>query len=479
AILARWSAQAQAGVLVVAGKGNNGGDGFVSARKLHQSGIPVKAVLLARANDLGGDAARACSDFKAAAGKLIEAPAGLDASLPGGCGVIVDAIFGTGLNAEVRGLPRRAIELINNSSALVAAVDIPSGVNSDTGAVMGDAARAALTVTFGFAKYGHVSHPGTARCGDLKVVDIGFAPQAIKEISPRGRFVERADVGALLRLRIANSHKGMFGHPMVIAGSLGKSGASLLTSRAALRMGSGLVTAAIPDCVGSIVASGQAELMTEWLASRDGHLDADHACAALKSLIDGKDTLVVGPGLGLSDDTGRLVDWLIHQASEKGRPILLDADALNALASLGCETAHQARGPIVMTPHPGEMARLLRSETATVNADRISAARKLVEMTGACVLLKGDRSVIAAPGGELYVNSSGNPGMATPGMGDALSGMVGSLMGQHIAPLDALALGVFLHGFAADRVAARMGHIGYIAGDVIDELPAAMQALRS
>jgi ADP-dependent NAD(P)H-hydrate dehydratase / NAD(P)H-hydrate epimerase len=466
-------------VLVVAGKGNNGGDGFVAARRLAQDGFPVRAVLLGRAADVKGDAARAYAEFRACGGKAVEAAgeAGLDAALGKRPSAVIDAIFGTGLNAEVKDRARRAIEIVNSFAVPTVAVDIASGVNSDTGGVMGAAIRAALTVTFGFAKFGHVSYPGAAQCGVLRIVDIGFAPRAIDEIRPRGRFLERADVRHLIRARPLNSHKGMYGHPLVLAGGRGKSGAVLLASRAALRMGAGLVTAAVPESIQPTVAAGQAELMTEPIADRDGHFDGAHAPDALKMLLEGKNALIVGPGMGVSDDTKRLIEWLIADASDRERAMLIDADGLNALAALGCESLKRARGPVVLTPHPGEAARLLGVTTAVINDDRVSAARTLAEQTGACVLIKGARSVIASPDGYIYVNSTGNPGMATPGMGDALSGMVGALLGQHMRPLDALALGVFLHGDAADRVASRMGRVGYIAGDVIDELPSALEAL--
>ncbi len=466
-------------VLVLAGKGNNGGDGFVAARRLKQDGFAVRAVLLGHAADLKGDAARAHAEFRASGGNTIEAPgeSNLDAALSNRPSAVIDAIFGTGLNAEVKDGPRRAIEIVNSLAAPTVAVDIASGVNSDTGAVMGAAIRASLTVTFGFAKFGHVSYPGAGQCGELRVVDIGFAPRAISEIAPRGRFLERADIQHLIRVRPENSHKGMYGHPLVIAGGRGKSGAVLLASRAALRTGAGLVTAAVPESIQPIVAGGQAELMTEPIADRDGHFDGAHAPNAFKMIIDGKNALIVGPGMGVSDDTKRLIEWLIADASDPERAMLIDADGLNALAALGYEALRRARGPVVLTPHPGEAARLLGVPTATINDDRVSAARILAERTGATVLIKGARSVIASPAGDIFVNSTGNPGMATPGMGDALSGMVGALLGQHMRPLDALALGVFLHGYAADRVASRMGRVGYIAGDVIDELPAAFEAL--
>ena len=466
-------------VLVVAGRGNNGGDGFVAARRLVQDGFEVRAVLLGRAADLKGDAARAHAEFRASGGRVIEVSgeSSLQAAIRKRPSAVIDAIFGTGLNAEVKDAPRHAIETVNSFAVPTVAVDIASGVNSDTGAVMGAAIRASLTVTFGFAKFGHVSYPGAELCGELRIADIGFAPRAIEEIAPRGRFLEPGDVRHLIRMRPANSHKGMYGHPLVIAGGRGKSGAVLLASRGALRAGAGLVTAAVPESIQPVVAAGQAELMTEPIADRDGHFDGAHAPGTLKMIIGGMNVLIVGPGMGVSDDTRRLVEWLIGEACERERPMLIDADGLNALAAIGCETARRARGPVVLTPHPGEAARLLGVTPAVINGDRVSAARTLAERTGATVLIKGARSVIASPDGDVYINSTGNPGMSTPGIGDALSGIVGAMLGQKMRPLDALALGVFLHGYAADRVAARMGRVGYIAGDVIDELPAALEAL--
>jgi ADP-dependent NAD(P)H-hydrate dehydratase / NAD(P)H-hydrate epimerase len=467
------------GVLIVAGKGNNGGDGMVAARRLRQDGIGVRALLLTRAGSLKGDAARAHSEFVAVGGEVveIESDAALEREISRRPGVVIDAIFGTGLNAEVRGLARRAIESINSMGAPAVAVDIASGVNSDTGAIMGAAVRASLSVTFGFAKYGHVSNPGAELCGELRVVDIGFDPGAVKDLDPRGRLLEAADVRGWLKPRASNSHKGMYGHVMVVAGGRGKAGAALLAARGALRMGAGLVTAAVPASVAEIVAAGQAELMTEPVADCEGHFDGDAAARTLSLLLPRMNALVAGPGLGVSNGTKDLVSWLVAEAVTPDRPMLLDADGLNVLAELGAEKLTQARGPIVVTPHPGEMARLLRTSVREVNADRISAARRLCERTGATVLLKGARSVIAAPGGELYVNSSGNPGMSTPGMGDALSGMVGTLLAQRLAPATALGLGVYLHGYAADRVAERYGKVGYIVADVVEELPRAIEAL--
>jgi len=481
ALVMRFHEAARAGVLVIAGKGNNGGDGFVAARALGQMGVRVRVVLLAHEAELKGDAVRVRDEYRAAGGSISEASseADLGGALADRPGAVVDAIFGTGLNAEVTGAARHAIEWTNSLGVPVVAVDIASGVNSDTGAIMGAAVRASHTVTFGHAKFGHVSYPGAEYCGELEIAEIGFDPRAVGEIKPPGRFLELGDVSPLIVERPVNTHKGMYGHPLVIAASVGKSGAALLASRGALRTGAGLVTAAVPASVQPLVATGRAELMTEPIADRDGHFDGAHAAATLASLIEGKSSLIVGPGIGLSEDTKQIMAWLIEKGASPDRPLLIDADGLNALAALGCETARRARGPIVLTPHPGEAARLLSETTAAVNADRVSAARRLADRSGACVLLKGARSVIAGPDGVVLINSTGNSGMATPGMGDALSGIVGALLGQKMRPLDALALGVFAHGYAADLVAARLGRIGYLAGDLIEELPAALEAIRS
>jgi len=479
AAMEKYPVRAPDRVLVVAGKGNNGGDGFVAGRKLLQDGVRTTAILIGKASGLKGDAARAHAEFVGAGGTVVEAEsdAMIDGALREPAGVIIDAIFGTGLNAEVTGLARHAIDLVNALDVPVVAVDIASGVNADTGAIMGAAANASMTVTFGFAKFGHLSYPGAGCCGELRLAEIGFASGAVDEIAPTGLYLDAMDVRPWLQPRPYNSHKGMYGHPMVIAGSRGKSGAVLLAARGALRTGAGLVTAAIPASIADVVASGQAELMTEAIADRDGHFDGQAATSALAALIEPMSSLVVGPGIGVSDGTVALISWLIAHGVSARRAMLLDADALNVLAKIGPEKLQQAAGPVVLTPHPGEMARMLGIGTTEVNADRISAAKRLVEKTGAVVLLKGARSVIAGPGGEVYLNSTGNPGMSTPGMGDALSGIVGALLGQQMDALHAMAFGVFLHGYAADRVAEHYGRVGYIAGDLIQDLPRAIDAI--
>lgn len=472
AVARQWPAALAAGVVVVAGRGNNGGDGLVAARKLREAGATVRVLLLTQAARLRGDAARACADYQAAGGDIVEAAdsGALAARRPG---VVIDAIFGTGLNAEVGGAYRAMIEAVNRLEVPIVAIDIASGVNADSGAVLGVAIRAALTVTFGYAKFGHVSYPGAEMCGALEIADVGFARGAVEQITPPGRLVERREAAALIRPRAANTHKGSYGHVLAVAGGRGKGGAAILVGRGALHAGAGLVSVAIPDCVATIIAAGQAELMTEPMAECDGHFASGPTIARLSHLVAGKHALIAGPGMGVSEDTRAVVRWLVQEGAAPDRPLLIDADGLNALAPLDSSLLGAARGPLVLTPHPGEMARLLNSTTAAVNADRIGAARQLAATAGAHVLLKGARSVIVTREGAVRINSTGNPGMATAGMGDVLAGIVAALIGQGIAPGNALTLGVFAHGLAADRLAARIGGFGYLAGDIAVELPGA------
>ncbi len=476
----RWPDAARGAVTVVAGKGNNGGDGLVAARKLTQTGARVRVLILARPDQLKDDAARAYREFAALGG--MAATAGSAAEIEAFFAAdetpaaIIDAIFGTGLNAEVRGIARRAIERINQSAAPVVAVDIASGVHADTGAILGVAARAALTVTFGYAKYGHVSYPGAELCGALEIAGIGFAPAAIGDIAPRGRLIESAEASALVAPRAPNTHKGSYGHLLIVAGSYGKSGAAVLAGRGALRGGAGLVTVALPEPALPIAAAGQAELMTEAMPALAGGFAATGTIARLGGLIGAMDAIAAGPGIGVSAETRALVDWLIREAAAPHRPLLLDADALNAIAASGPECVRAARGPVVLTPHPGEAARLLRTTVAAVNADRVGAACKLAELTGAGVLLKGARTVIVAAG-AVAINASGNPGMAAAGMGDVLSGLIGALLAGGMEPRDALTLGAWLHGDAGDRLARRIGPAGYLAGELAAEIPAASGAL--
>ena len=462
-------------VLIVAGKGNNGGDGFVIGRLLRRRNIAVDVVLLARAADVTGDAARMLRAYRKGSAPLREVTAtgalGELADRLEGADLVVDAILGTGLNTDVRGLLREAIELINAAGVPVLAVDIPSGLSADTGLPLGTAIQAEATATFAFAKIGHALHPGVQLTGTLAVIDIGIAAQAIAQHPPQTVLLDAGAVAGLVPLRAPDTHKGDCGHVLVIAGSFGKTGAAQLAARAALGVGAGLVTVVGPALLYSIYAGNVLEAMTDVLPDTDGRIRFDEG--QLRALVEHKTAVVVGPGIGTHDDARRIVAWLLQHAAV---PVVVDADALTCLAS-DLTLLDGARVPTILTPHPGEMARLLGTDTAAVQADRVGHARQFAVAHRCVLVLKGARTVIAASSGQAWINPTGNPGMASGGMGDVLAGILGGLLAQRLEPSEAARLGVYLHGAAADRVAAASGEIGMIASDLLSELPATLHAL--
>jgi hydroxyethylthiazole kinase-like uncharacterized protein yjeF len=462
-------------VLVCAGKGNNGGDGFVVARLLARRGIETDVVLLARARDVSGDALRNLKAYRRL-GRAVrevtgEAGLGILGEALSRADAVVDAIFGTGLASEVRGVHAAAIELVNTAGVPVLAIDIPSGLDADTGQPLGTAIEAEATATFGFAKVGQVLLPGARLCGTLAVIDIGLAAEAIAAHPPRSELLEADAVARLVPQRSPEAHKGDCGHVLVIAGSFGHTGAAQLASRAALRSGAGLVTLAGPASLYPVYAAGVLEAMTDALPDRDGVIRFDRA--RLEQIVAGKTTVVVGPGIGTHPDARRVVRWLLTNTRV---PLVLDADALTVLA-LDRSVLRRAAAPVILTPHPGEMARLLGATAASVQGDRVGVARRFAVEHGCTLVLKGARTVVGGPGGAVWINPTGNPGMASGGMGDVLSGILGGLLAQGLDAAEAARLGVYLHGEAADRAAESGGEIGLLASDVIDGLRAGLRAL--
>jgi ADP-dependent NAD(P)H-hydrate dehydratase / NAD(P)H-hydrate epimerase len=330
---------------------------------------------------------------------------------------VVDAIFGTGLNAPVGGVAADVIELINSCGAPVFSVDIPSGLDADRGVALGSVVQAEATATFGFAKIGQLMYPGVEYTGALAVVDIGIDPAAVDIVSPAARLIEPDAVAGLVPRRRPEAHKGDSGHLLIIAGSRGRTGAAQLAARAALRSGAGLVTLAGPATLNPILCATAPEVMTASLPDRDDHLVFD--AHQLARLLEGKSAVVVGPGMGTHEDAQRTVMWLLEHAQV---PMVADADALTCLARAPWP---RARGGLIVTPHPGEMARLDHSDTTAVQNDRVGVARRFAAAHDCIVILKGARSVIADPDGAAWINPSGNPGMAVGGMGDVLSGKIG------------------------------------------------------
>ena len=476
-LVERFPRALRRGVVVVAGKGNNGGDGLVIARHLRRRRIAVQVFLAAPADGFAGDARTNLRRWQRLRGRVDEI-AGDTAALAAAAsraGVVVDALFGTGLRGTLDEHAQAIVETMNASPSPIFAVDLPSGLDADTGAPLGSAVQATLTVTFAYPKVGLLLFPGAELGGEVVVADIGVDPAAVAESRPRQRLLTDEAVARALPTRDRDSHKGTYGHVLVLAGAVGKTGAALLCGRAALRAGAGLATIASPAPDLGAMLTHTAELMTEPLPGDEGgwRFSTGDRARFLR-LFDAKSAVVLGPGIGVTPATRALVEWLIASSPV---PMVIDADGLNCLAGqIGW--LRKSAQPIILTPHPGEMARLAGCSTADVQADRVGAARRLAESHGVTVVLKGARTVIAAATGMVSINATGNPGMASGGMGDALAGITASLLAQGLSPEESAEAAVFWHGAAADRVAGRRGEAGLLASDLIEELAPALCAIQ-
>jgi ADP-dependent NAD(P)H-hydrate dehydratase / NAD(P)H-hydrate epimerase len=453
-------------IVVVCGKGNNGGDGLVAARLLRDWGREVDVVLLAEPGELSGDPA---ANLERLPG---EPPRPWDPAALAGAAGVVDAILGTGFSGEPREPARGAIEAINAAGATVVAADVPSGVDASSGAVEGVAVRAAATATFHAAKPGLWIHPGKGRAGEVRVVEIGIPPQppALAEVDTG---LIGPGVGALVPSRAAASTKFSSGAVLLCGGSRGLTGAPSLAAEAAMRTGAGYVTALVPASLEPIFENRLLEVMTRALPDDGGALTPGGADAVLAAC-ERADALILGPGLGRADGTQELARELARRAPV---PLLLDADGLNAHAGRIGDLA--ARGaPTVLTPHAGELARLLDVESDTVAARRLEHARRAAEESGAVVVLKGDDTIVAAPGGPVAISRGGAPALATAGTGDVLSGVAGALLAKGLEPFAAACAAVAVHAEAGRLAARPHGPDGVIARDVIEALPAAVATER-
>jgi NAD(P)H-hydrate epimerase len=386
----------------------------------------------------------------------------------------VDAILGTGLTSRVRPFYQEVIGFINETKKPVFAVDIPSGLSSDTGRPCGAAIRARVTATFGFPKLGHMLHPGIEYTGELEVVDIGIPPHIIGRTAPRHILLTGEKIHRLIPRRPADAHKGQTGHLLLLSGSPGKTGAAAMSAASAMRSGAGLVTLGIAERLNPVMEAQVTEAMTAPLpeaASFPGALGED-AEAPVLALLGGKRCLAIGPGIGTAAETCRLIQALVPQVTI---PMVIDADGLNCLAA-SPEIFKHCTAPVVITPHPGEMARLTGATPAEIQADRPGCARKFAVSHGIHVVLKGARTLVALPDGEVFINPTGNAGMAAGGMGDVLTGVIAGLICQGASAADAALAGVYLHGAAADALAETMGPVGFLAGEVANAIPGQLAA---
>jgi hydroxyethylthiazole kinase-like uncharacterized protein yjeF len=476
---------------VLCGKGNNGGDGFVVARHLKEEAEHVEAYLLGSPDELKGDAAKNYERWREAGGSVqtVASEKEWEKIWPAvaSAEVIVDALLGTGIRGGATGLMARAIEDVNRLShnataarpAWVVSVDTPSGLPSDGEAASGPVLRAHLTVTFTAPKVGQLIGPDAACCGQLLVRAIGSPKSLVEELGKGSlRWAGPEEFAGLPLQRASDANKGSYGHVLLLAGSVGKSGAAVMAGKAALRGGAGLVTVAVAEPVQPIVAAAQAEYMTESLpATSTGTLSLEAIRGGrIAQVTTGKTVLALGPGLGTQDETKEFVHRIVANAE---LPVVLDADGLNAFAGKGEQLAQKRTAHLVVTPHPGEMARLVCRTTAEVQRDRVSCAKEAARQWLAFVVLKGFHTVLASPDGEVFVNTSGDAGLAKGGSGDVLTGLLAAMIAQFGTKdlLRVLALGAYLHGSAAELLSRQSDPSGVLAGEVADAIPYARRKL--
>jgi hydroxyethylthiazole kinase-like uncharacterized protein yjeF len=464
-------------IVMFAGKGNNGGDVFAAARHLVSKGAKVCVYMLAEKDSIKGDARINLNILEQIGAEVNElsAHSSMDTvkSVLQNADAVVDGIFGTGLNKGVTGLAYDAINLINDSDRWVLAVDIPSGLNGETGKVMGACVKANKTVTFGLPKLGLVVHPGCEYAGELVTADIGIPKAAVMSVKPGIELLDEEYVSGLMPLRYKNSSKGDYGKVLIITGSTGMTGAGALSGRSALRTGAGLVNLGVPSALTGIYDSLLEEAVTIPLEDRGAGVLSRDSLRQIEEYMKGKSVIAVGPGLSVNGDIVELTAGIIQKAEA---PLVLDADALNAV-SRDISVLKSLRSQAVLTPHPGEMGRLMGISAREVQENRIETAEELSRRWNVVTVLKGSRTVVALPDGTKFINTTGNSGMATGGSGDVLTGIIAGLIAQGLTPSDAAAAGVYIHGYAGDRAAFNKGEHGMTAGDIADELPYVIKEL--
>ncbi len=461
-------------VVVYCGKGNNGGDGLVVARLLKDKGAHLKVILFAPFKELSKDAKTMYQRLtkKTKPSQILVLPNQKELeSLTQKAHVLIDGLLGTGISSSVRAPYSSAIQTLNASRAYTLAIDIPSGLDGQTGELLGSAVEADLTVTFGCPKIGLYVRDAIDLVGQIEVVDIGIPSKFSQDLTLRSQLLTQESVCALIPPRLSSAHKGTFGHAGIVAGSPGKTGAPSLAGLGALRVGTGLVTVATPQSITSTVEAKLLEIMTMAIPETPKHLLGPNAARILLRFSQDKSAVAIGPGMGVASSITKLLTQLLPEIDV---PCVLDADALNNLISHLQVFSHMKHTPI-LTPHPGEMARLLATTSSKkVNEDRVGIARTFATTHKVILVLKGANTVIANPQGDIAICPTGNPGMASAGMGDVLTGMISGLLAQGLVPWDAAKAGAYLHGLAGDLGSHAIGEPGLIASDVISAIPPAL-----
>ena len=474
---------------VIVGKGNNGGDGLALARQLAHAGYTVQIVLVSSPERFTGDALTNLQVVRKLGLSVVEILSESELKTLGteivSCDLIVDAIFGTGLRGGIEGYVKDVIDWLNSANRPIVAIDLPSGLNADTGVVEGGCICADRTVTLGLPKRGTLLYPGAQRVGALEIADIGFPRCVVESQEICVNRIQHHQAADWIPSRPTYSHKGSYGRVFVLAGSTGMTGAAVLASQAALRAGAGLVTLGLPKSLNSIAEAKLSEVMTAPLPeTTEGSLALTAKPEILEFIERTSSVLAIGPGLSQHPETVDLIQGLLH---ETDRPSVIDADGLNALADgkINRSQSHITNllsslpSQSVLTPHPGEMARLTGLSVPDIEQDRIGVAQEFSQEHGVTLILKGVPTVIALDTGEIWINSTGNPGMATGGMGDVLTGLIAGLTAQGVSISESGVLGAYLHGLAGDISAEKTGEHGLIAGDVLEAIPEAIERSRT
>jgi len=464
-------------ILIFAGKGNNGGDAFAVARHLFNRNAQVEVCIACNKKDISGDAKTNLDILENMGVSTYELSMSLSKieileSLKK-ADLVIDGIFGTGFKGELKELLKEIINTINSSRKPVISIDIPSGVVGATGEVPSICIKATKTVTFALPKIGIVVNPGSEYSGEVVVVDIGIPKKIIDYQRINMNIIDSDYVATLIPTRKTNSNKADFGKVFIITGSKGMTGAGCLCGKAALRSGAGLVYLGVPFSLAQIYDAALTESITISLEEKsNGYLSMESEKQIL-NWISHSTVAAVGPGLSINDDIVELIGSIIENSEV---PLILDADALNAVAR-DVSVLRKLKSEAIITPHPGEMAKLLGISNTDVQNNRIETAREFAAKWNVITVLKGSRSLVAFPDGTIYINPTGNSGMATGGTGDVLTGLLAGLIGQGVKPRDAAVAGVYIHGLAGDMVAAIKGEHGLIAGDLVEELPYAIKQL--
>lgn len=461
-------------ISIFVGKGNNGGDGLVIARHLKNKGYDIKIYLLSSPDRFQGDA---LVNLHIAQNMglnietiLSESDLEYHKTNIANSDLLIDAIFGTGLTGAVRGVAAKVISFINHTGLPVVAVDLPSGLDSDTGKIEGECIKAILTVTMGLPKRGLLLYPGAGFIGKLEITDIGIPSSVIESQGIKVNLIQVDNIQKLPK-RLPDSHKGNFGRVLVLGGSVGLTGAAAMASESALRAGAGLVTLGIPKSLNPIMEGKLTEVMTLPLPETENQAFSKSSFDNIMKIVNNFDVVAIGPGMSRDPETS----WLVRELCKSiNIPKIIDADGLNAISE-DKSVLKDIDKNTIFTPHPGEMARLIDGTVSDVQSDRVNIAQRFAIDNNIIMILKGVPTVVAEPNGEVYLNTTGNPGLASGGTGDVLTGIIAGFIAQGLTLRDSAILGVYIHGLAGDMAAEELGEPGMIAGDVIKFIPLAIK----